>query len=212
MFGAIDRRMTDFLQHHLGLDRNAADFLRRDYWLRYGATLVGLVRHHRVDPQRFLDETHDFDVSRLLRAERGMRTLGRRLHGRKILLTNSPAAYAGRVLRGIGLHRHITTRYAVEDMRVHGQYRPKPAPSLFRAILARERIGRGSAGVRAVLVDDNAGNLKAARAAGFATVMVSPAERGVRRRLAGAAYLSARLRSIRQLPALAARLQRGGPR
>ena len=212
MFGAIDRRMTDFLQQHLGLDRAAADALRRDYWLRYGATLVGLVRHHRVDPQRFLDETHDFDIPALLRAERGLRTLGRRLADRKVLLTNSPALYAGRVLLGIGLDRHIRTRYAVEDMRVHGQYRPKPAPGLFRAVLARERIGGRFAGARPVLVDDNAANLKAARAAGFATVLVARPRPDGARRLAGSAYLTARVRSVRQLPALAARLRPGGPR
>ena len=28
------------------------------------------------------------------------------------------------------LHRHIGTRYAVESMRVHGHYRPKPAASM----------------------------------------------------------------------------------
>jgi putative hydrolase of the HAD superfamily len=212
MFGAIDTRMTDFLQHHLGLERGRADFLRRDYWQRYGATLVGLMRHHRVDAQRFLDESHDFDVAALLRAERGLGAVGRRLAGRKVLLTNSPAGYAGQVLRGIGLHRHITKRYAVEDMRVHGHYRPKPALCLFRAMLAREKIAGRTARARAVLVDDNAANLKAARAAGFATVMVvRPGARGPRR-LAGSAYVCARIRSVKQLPALAARLQGGGAR
>jgi putative hydrolase of the HAD superfamily len=216
MFGAIDRRMTDFLVQHLQIEPAAADFLRRDYWRRYGATLAGLVRHHRVDPQRFLDETHDFDIPVLLRAERGVRTIGRRLVGRKVLLTNSPAAYAGRVLRGIGLHRHITTRYAVEDMRVHGQYRPKPAPSLFRAVLAREKIGVRGSRVDSrhlpVLVDDNADNLKAAHAAGFATVMIARPGSGGGRRLAGGAYVSARVHSIHQLPAVAARLRGRGPR
>lgn len=211
MFGAIDTRMTDFLQHHLGLERAAADVLRREYWLRYGATLVGLARHHAIDPQRFLDETHDFDVLPLLRAERGLASLDRRLGGRKVLLTNSPAGYAGRVLRGIGLHRHITTRYGVEHQRVHGHYRPKPSRSLFRALLARERIGGRTTRGAAVLVDDNADNLKAARAAGYRTVMiVRPAPDG-RRRLAGAAYVTARVRSVHQLPALAARWRRDAP-
>lgn len=207
MFGAIDTRMTDFLARHLGIAREQADSLRRDYWLRYGATLVGLARHHEVDTQRFLDETHDFDIAALLRAERGLAQLGRRLGGRKVLLTNSPARYAGAVLRGVGLHRHITRRYAVEDMRVHGHYRPKPALSLFRALRARERIGGRDARVRAILVDDNLANLKAARAAGFATVMFVGAARPGPRRIRGAAYVDARIRSAHRLPALAARLR-----
>ena len=208
MFAAIDTRMTDFVQRHLGLDRPGADALRQHYWQRYGATLLGLVRHHGVDPHRFLRETHDFDVMALLRAERGLRALGRRLAGRKVLLTNAPDDYAARVLRGIGLHRHIDARYAVEHMRVHGQYRPKPSRAMLRAMLVREGLGGRHAAARPVLVDDNRANLRAARAAGFATVLVLPPARAAHRGLPGGAYIDARVRSVRQLPALAARLRR----
>ena len=206
MFRAIDRRMTDFVQHHLRLDREAADALRESYWRRYGATLLGLVRHHGIDAGRFLRETHDFDVVALLRAERGLRQLGRQLLGRKVLLTNAPDHYAGRVLRGIGLHRHIRTRYAVESMRVHGHYRPKPSVSMLRAMLVREGLGGRTSASRAVLVDDNARNLKAARAAGFATVLVRRRAASGLRRLTGHSFISARIASVRQLPGMVARL------
>ncbi|MFM2446478.1 MAG: hypothetical protein RI936_925, partial [Pseudomonadota bacterium] len=49
IFRAIDARMTDYVQHHLAVDRPEANRIRRHYWLRYGATLLGLVRHHGVD-------------------------------------------------------------------------------------------------------------------------------------------------------------------
>jgi putative hydrolase of the HAD superfamily len=206
MYAAIDARMTDYVQEHLRLDRAGADALRRDYWLRYGATMLGLIRHHGIDPHHFLRATHDFDVGARLRAESGLAHWSRRLGGRKILLTNAPLHYAGQVLRGIGLHRHFATRYAVEHMRVHGHYRPKPARSMFRAMLARERLGGRPAGRRPVLVDDNLANLKAARSVGYATVLVvRPAPAGPRR-LPGGAYVQARVRSVKQLPALAPRL------
>lgn len=206
MFEAIDTRMSEFLQAHLQLTREAADRMRQEYWLRYGATLLGLVRHHGVNAQRFLRETHDFDISGFLRFERGLERIGRRLAGRKILLTNAPMGYAARVLRGIGLHRHIATRYAVESMRVHGEYRPKPARSMLRAMLAREKLNGRSRRLRAVLVDDNMRNLKAAHAEGFATVLMVRKRPAGLRRLAGNAYVSARVRSVQQLPALARRL------
>jgi putative hydrolase of the HAD superfamily len=201
VFPAIDSRMTEYVQRHLQLDRDAADRLRRTYWERYGATLLGLMRHHGVDPGRFLRETHDFDVAALLRAERGLEHLGRRLAGRKVLLSNAPMDYAGRVLRELGLHRHIGKRYAVEHMRVHGHYRPKPALSMLRAMLIREKLAGRSPGARAVLVDDSAANLKAARAAGYATVLVTRRVAGAPRRLAGGSYVMARIRSVKQLPA-----------
>jgi FMN phosphatase YigB (HAD superfamily) len=79
---------------------------------------------------------------------------------------------------------------------------------MLRAMLARERLG--GPGARAVLVDDNLANLKAARSVGFAAVLVARTGRDApgRRRLAGGGYLNARIRSVKQLPALAARLRR----
>ena len=206
MFGAIDTRMTDFVRRHLQIDHAAADALRQSYWKRYGATLLGLVRHHGVNPQRFLRETHDFDVTSLLRVERGLRQLGRPLAGRKVLLTNAPDHYAGRVLRGIGLHRHIRTRYAVESMRVHGHIRPKPSVSMLRAMLVREGLGGRHSPARAILVDDNVRNLKAARSVGFATVLLQRKGGEAPRRLTSAAFVTGRIASVRQLPALAARM------
>lgn len=197
IFGAIDARMTDFVQRHLELTREGADLLRLQYWRRYGATMLGLVRHHQVDPHHFLRETHDFPIEELMRIERGLARMLTRLPGRKVLLSNAPGAYAGRVLRRLGLHRHIRVRYSIERLRLHGHYRPKPSIAMLRAVLARENLaGRANAG-RAVLVDDSAANLKSARAAGFSTVLrIGPL---TRRTLAGSAYVDARVRSVRQL-------------
>ncbi|HYJ97974.1 MAG TPA: haloacid dehalogenase, partial [Burkholderiaceae bacterium] len=44
----INTAMTEFVQRELRLTRDEADALRRQYWRRYGATLLGLVRHHSV--------------------------------------------------------------------------------------------------------------------------------------------------------------------
>jgi putative hydrolase of the HAD superfamily len=199
IFDAIDTRMTDYVETHLELDRAQANLLRLTYWRRYGATMLGLMRHHAVDPHHFLRETHDFDVARLLRAERGLAQLFARLPGRKVLLTNAPDAYAQSVLSGIGLRRQFGTRYAIEAMRVHGTFRPKPSISMLRHMLAREHVLRGSA----ILVEDSAINLKSARAAGFRTVLVR--RRGPRLR---APYVDLRVRSVRDLPRALTRLGR----
>jgi putative hydrolase of the HAD superfamily len=200
IFGAIDARMTSYVQTHLQVSREQANHLRQTYWQRYGATLLGLIRHHGVNPHHFLRETHDFDVPALLRAERGLGQLFARLPGRKVLLTNAPRAYADRVLAGIGLHRTMGTRYSIESMRLHGSFRPKPSQAMLRYMLARERAARGSA----ILVEDSSANLKAARAAGFRTVLVQRGGRGGR-----PAYVGLRVRSVRQLPRALAALRAG---
>ena len=202
IFGAIDRRMTDYVQIELGVERDEADRLRTLYWQRYGATLLGLVRHHGVDPHHFLRETHRFEVAELMRAERGLARLFARLRGRKLLLTNAPLAYAGNVVRHLRLRRHFAAHYTIERMRVHGSYRPKPSKTMLRATLAREKIVPASA----VLVEDSLANLKAARALRLRTVLIT--RHGARptmpRRLAGS-YVGLRIRSLH---ALARRLPR----
>ena len=46
IFPQMDRAMTAYVQRALGLDEAAAGALRQEYWRRYGATLLGLMRHH----------------------------------------------------------------------------------------------------------------------------------------------------------------------
>lgn len=198
----IDARMTDYVVRELRLDRAAADRLRHGYWQRYGATLLGLIRHHAVDPHHFLHHAHDFDVATLVAGERGLAGLLRGLPGRKILLTNAPARYAQAVITALRIDRHLGRRYAIERMRVHGQWRPKPSRAMLRVVRARERVGAATA----VLVDDNLANLRAARAVGFATVWMA----GGRRPGARPAYVDLRVRSLRDLARRRSALPRGG--
>ena len=197
IFSAIDTRMTAYVEGHLNVDRARADFMRRDYWLRYGATLLGLVRHHEIDPHHFLRETHDLDVAGLMRAERGLVQLFARLPGRKVLLTNAPDRYARQVVRHLGLAPHFARRYGIEAMRVFGSFRPKPSRSMLKYLLARERVPAR----RAILVEDSPANLKSARAVGLRTVLVQAHRRAVaadpHRR---PSYVDLKVRSVRELP------------
>ena len=208
IFGTIDRSMNAWLVANLAVDEAEANRLRTGYWQRYGATLLGLVKHHAIDAHAFLRETHSFaelsDLATLVRAERGLTEFFRRLPGRKVLLTNAPTRYAHRVLKQIGLARHIRRRYAIEQMRVRGRYRPKPSRAMLTALLARENV-RAS---RAVLVEDSLPNLKSARASGMRTVLVSgfamrsalsaPTQAFSMRRFRSP-YVDLRVRSVTQL-------------
>ncbi|HYS13002.1 MAG TPA: pyrimidine 5'-nucleotidase [Burkholderiaceae bacterium] len=198
ILGTIDRRMTDYVVRHLEVDETEANQLRLSYWRRYGATMLGLMRHHAIDPHHFLRETHDFDLARMVRAERGLARLFARLPGRKVLLTNAPDLYARRIVRELSLHRQLEAQYAIEHMRVHGVLRPKPSAAMLRHMLALEGLaGRRNAG-RAVLIEDSLPNLKAARATGFRTVLVTRHRTNGAR--GGGAYVDLRLSSVQQLP------------
>ena len=71
IFPLIDRGMTEAVAETLAVDEATANRLRAEYWRRYGATVIGLVRHHGVDADAFLHRSHNFEVTPLVRAEDG---------------------------------------------------------------------------------------------------------------------------------------------
>lgn len=186
IFPHINRAMREYIERHLGLDENAANRLRQDYWQRYGATLLGLIRHHAIDPRHFLRETHQFpDLARMLVFEKPLLHTLKRLPGRKILFSNAPRAYAEAVLELTGLDRHFATVYSVESLK----FRPKPMPQGFRALLRAERLDPR----RCIMVEDSLANLITARKLGMKTVWVSA---GSRR----SPYVDVQVSSVMQLP------------
>jgi len=186
IFPHINRSMTAYLQEHLLLDEAGAAELRVTYWQRYGATLLGLMRHHGTDPDHFLRTTHQFsELGRLVVGERAAVAALRRLPGRKILFSNSPAHYAHAVLDILGLTPLFDAVYAIE----HVRYQPKPLPGGFRRLMANERV----IPQRAVMVDDSLPNLRVARMLGMKTVWVSRSPRAPD-------YVTVKVGSVRQLP------------
>jgi len=74
IFPHMNRAMTQYLQDYLDLDEAGANALRERYWLRYGATLQGLMRHHGTDPDHFLWHTHQFPaLHQMVLRQRGLR-------------------------------------------------------------------------------------------------------------------------------------------
>lgn len=175
IFPAINLNMNAYIARVLrecgeACDTDAVNAARVAYWQRYGATLLGMVKHHQVRAEDFLQEAHRFDdLPTMIRSERGLVALLRRLPGRKILLTNAPLRYSRDVLRHLGLHRHFVQHVAVEAMRVHGHLRPKPSRLMLRKLLAQ----RGLSARRCILVEDTVVNLKAAKSLGFRTAWVT---------------------------------------
>ena len=168
-----------YIEHHLALTREASDALRRRYWLRYGATLLGLVRHHGVSAAHFLHHTHLLPgLEQRVRSHRHDLAALARLPGRRCILTNAPAAYAERVLGVLGVRHWFDALISIEDMRMFGQLRPKPDARMLRRLLARLRVPAG----RCILVEDALAHQKSARRVGMRTVWMQRwtqhAERG----------------------------------
>lgn len=175
IFPAINLNMNAFIAQVLGKagaqsDAAAVNAARLAYLQRYGATLLGMMKHHEVRQDDFLHAAHLFDdLASMIRTERGLARLLKRLPGRKILLTNAPRRYSHDVLRHLGLHRYFAKHIPIESMRVHGQLRPKPSRLMLRKLIAKERISAG----RCILVEDTVRTLKAAKSLGLRTAWVT---------------------------------------
>lgn len=166
MFNAIDTAMTHAVQDAAGCDPQTANALRLRYWKRYGATVIGMVRHHGVNARAFLQRSHDFDIASLIHAEAGVARTLRHLPGRKILLTNAPESYARTVLDALNLLPLFDSLWTMDQMALQGRLRPKPSLSLMRQVLARSAVHSS----QLVLVEDTLKNLRAAHQLGMQTV------------------------------------------
>lgn len=217
IFPAISANMNTYIGRVLGDGSTPAsqaqvDAARLGYWKRYGATLLGMIRHHGVSAADFLHVTHDLGaLDKLVRAEKGLGTLLRRLPGRKILLTNAPTRYSTDVMRHLGLSRHFAHHVAIEHMHVHRQLRPKPSSLMLRRLLRKH----GVAARRCILVEDTLANLKSASRLGLRTVWVTQYLRmsdpigkaPLPRTLKRPGYVDVKVKSVRQLPARLHRLR-----
>lgn len=170
IFPRINRAMTEYIARKLELPLEAAGDLRTTYWHRYGATLLGMVRHHQVDAHEFLREAHPFpDMEQIVRRNLRLHAMLRRLPGRKIVMTNSPARYAHAVLRAMRIGTMIDGVITMESMCFGGRFMPKPSRPMLRKMLARLRCPPG----RAILVEDSVNNLRSATHCGVRTVLVT---------------------------------------
>ena len=166
IFPQIHLSMMAYICRHLHVDEAEATRLRQTYWKRYGATLLGMMRHHGTDPRHFLQQTHDFpNLAAMVVSERGLKQMLNRLPGRKIVFSNAPQQYTEAVLALTGIRRLFETVYPVERFR----FQPKPATAGFLHLLHKERLDPR----RCIMVEDSLPNLETAKRLGMKTVWVS---------------------------------------
>lgn len=192
IFPHINLSMRQYIERHLGVDEQEASRIRQEYWVRYGATMLGLMRHHGTEPGHFLRETHQFpDLKRMLVFDKPLLHTLRRLPGRKIIFSNAPRHYTEAVLAITGLGACFSAIYAVENVR----FRPKPMLSGFLTLLRAEHLSAANC----IMVEDCLANLVTAKKLGMKTVWVSA---GSRR----SPFVDVKISSVLQLPKRCGRL------
>ena len=173
IFPHMGRAMNEYVQKALGVDAERAGALRVEYSVRYGATLLGLMRHHGVDPRHFLWHTHQFpELERMLVREPLLRSTLRRLPGRKFVFSNAPVHYSQAVLKALAITDLFDAVFSIERT----QWRPKPDVHGFLRLVRANRLRAR----RCIMVEDTLANLRTAKKLGMKTVWVTREKRAPR--------------------------------
>ncbi len=172
MMQDISVRMSEFMRTRVGIPPDQVEFVRRDYWARYGTTLRGLYIERHIDAQAFLDFVHDVPVERYLQADAQLGAMLAGLAYEKHIFTNAPANYARRVLQVLAVAQHFRQVFDINFI----AYESKPAPSGYQKVLD----ALDARAEECCLIDDSARNLAPARALGMRTVLLdgNPKSRG----------------------------------
>ncbi len=167
LFNLIDVRINRYMHEVAGIALGEVDLLRRRYWIDYGVTLQGLIRHHGVDPEDYLEYVHDVDIGSRIEVDLELRAALRGVTLRKVVFTNGSSGHARRVLTRLGVEDLFERIY---DIRIAG-YQPKPFAEPYHRVL--EHLGVDPR--RCVMVEDSLENLRTAKALGMGTILVGPA-------------------------------------
>ena len=168
-FDQVTERMTIYIADFLGLSRERARALQKQYYVEYGTTLNGLMKVHDCNPEDFLAFVHDVDWSPIPENPNLARTLGQ-LPGRKLIFTNGDSPHARRGVERLGLAGCFD---AVFDIVASG-YIPKPDPVVYQALVRCHSIDPA----RSIYFEDLARNLKPAKDLGMITVLVGESKSG----------------------------------
>ena len=164
LFSLIDVRINRFMHDVAEIPQADVDRLRRRYWQNYGATLQGLIRHHNIDPESYLDYVHDVDVTTRIKPDPALRDSLAKLKPPCYIFTNGSHQHAERVTQALG----IADQFAgIFDIRI-AAYQPKPNPEPYHGVL----LELGIPATNCVMIEDSAANLRQAGELGMRTILV----------------------------------------
>jgi putative hydrolase of the HAD superfamily len=185
LYDEIGERMTAYIARTAGVDHAEALRLREMYFHEYGATIVGLVRHHGIDARDFLANVHEADHSVLV-VDEELRALIERLPGRRIVFTNGGGGHPERVLESLGLASCFHGIFDIEAAHLA----PKPQRESYDRLIQTFSIDPR----RSILIEDTMRNLEPAHELGFATALVGPVHPDPRPAYVG--YYAAELKDL----------------
>jgi putative hydrolase of the HAD superfamily len=161
----VGRRIQSWLCERLGMAWDDAYALRRDYFVRYGTTLNGLIAEKDIDVQDYLAYVHDIPVERYIRPDAAVLRMLELLPLRRVVYTNATTEYSWRVLGVLGLKDCFERVISIEDVELRNKIFQDAYEHALALLSAR--------GPECIMVEDTVRNLHTAKALGMTTILIA---------------------------------------
>ena len=130
LFKKISNRITDFIMSKYSLDIDQAKKIQKEYYLKYGLTLRGLIVEKKLEPEEFLEYVHDVEHPELKKNDQLISKI-RILEGKKIIFTNATSKHAKKILKILELEHDFDQIIDIKDL----EYIPKPDKRSYKKLL-----------------------------------------------------------------------------
>ncbi|MBR0757516.1 pyrimidine 5'-nucleotidase [Bradyrhizobium jicamae] len=161
----VDARIEEFVSNWLKVTPSEARRIQKDYYLRYGTTMRGMMTEHDVRADDYLAYVHAIDHSPL-EPNPAMGAAISKLPGRKLILTNGSVDHVDAVLARLGIGEHFDGVFDI----IAADFEPKPAPQTYQKFLTLHGVDP----TRSAMFEDLARNLVVPHQLGMTTVLVVP--------------------------------------
>ena len=164
LFKKISNRITDFIMSKYSLDIDQAKKIQKEYYLKYGLTLRGLIVEKKLEPEEFLDYVHDVEHPELKKNDQLISKI-RILEGKKIIFTNATSKHAKKILKILELEDDFDQIIDIKDL----EYIPKPDKRSYKKLLECLNLNKEILN-KTIFVEDTVKNLIPAKELGITTV------------------------------------------
>ena len=164
LFKKISNRITDFIMSKYFLDIDQAKKIQKEYYLKYGLTLRGLIVEKKLEPEEFLDYVHDVEHPELKKNDQLISKI-RILEGKKIIFTNATSKHAKKILNILELEDDFDQIIDIKDL----DYIPKPDKRSYKKLLECLNLNKENLD-KTIFFEDTVKNLIPAKELGITTV------------------------------------------
>ena len=161
VFGQVSKRMTEYISKKLNLDLKKAKELQTNYFHKYNTSLNGLLIHHDVKAEEFLEYVHDIDLE-FMEKDLVLREELLKLNAKKFVFTNGSHDHVKNITKCLGIDDLFDGVFDITDC----NFIPKPSLDPYKILIKKFNINPKNT----IFIDDIANNLEPAKKLGMKTV------------------------------------------